>query len=117
MGFFEAVEKTTAVSWCITAIAAVVLLVVAIVKKAQAPNDAQNKRIDSIERDLTELRERLDDHDQYFRNDLRRFERIETGNRIMQRCMLALLAHGIDGNDIDSMRKAKQDLQDYLIEQ
>ena len=29
---------------------------------------------------------------------------------------MALLAHGIDGNDIDAMKKAKAELTDYLIQ-
>ena len=44
-------------------------------------------------------------------------QRLEEGNKITQRALLALLAHGIDGNDVDAMKKAKTDLTNYLIEQ
>ena len=45
-----------------------------------------------------------------------RLDKIEEVNTITQRALLALLAHGIDGNDIEAMRKAKAELTDYLIE-
>ena len=32
----------------------------------------------------------------------------------MQRALLALLSHGIDGNEIDGMRRAKTELETYL---
>ena len=43
-------------------------------------------------------------------------QRLEEENIVTQRALLALLAHGIDGNDIEAMRKAKTELTDYLIE-
>ena len=49
-------------------------------------------------------------------NDYNRLNQLEEGNIITQRALLALLAHGIDGNDIEAMRKAKAELTDYLIE-
>lgn len=48
--------------------------------------------------------------------DFNRLNKLEEGNIVTQRALLALLAHGIDGNDIDAMRKAKAELTDYLIE-
>lgn len=51
----------------------------------------------------------------FFKNDKERLDAIEIGNRVTQQALLALLSHGIDGNDIDSMRKAKADLEHYLI--
>jgi len=92
----------------ITNIAAVVTIIVTIVKKAKRPTDLQNERIDALEKMVAK-------HEDYLERDLHRFEALEGGNRIMQRCMLALLSHGIDGNDIDQMRTARQDLQEYLI--
>lgn len=112
---FEAIGKITTVCGCITAIGAVAALIIALVRKFKEPNVLQDKRLDELETRLEKIDARLDDHDQYFKNDLMRFEKLEEGNRIMQQCMLALLSHGIDGNDVESMQKAKKDLQDYLI--
>ena len=44
-----------------------------------------------------------------------RFEAMDTGNRITQRAILALLDHGIDGNNIRQMQDAKEELQNHLI--
>lgn len=56
------------------------------------------------------------EYDSHFAKDLRRIEAIEEGNKIMQKAMLALLKHAIDGNNTDDLRKASKDLQDYLID-
>lgn len=49
--------------------------------------------------------------------DFNRLNKLEEGNIVTQRALLALLAHGIDGNDIKAMKKAKTDLTNHLIEQ
>lgn len=117
MDFLETVGAIAAVCGCITAVGAVVLLIVAIIKKAKAPNAKQNERLEAHDKRLDDHEKRIDLHDEYFKNDLQRFSRIDAGNRVVQRALLALLSHNIDGNDIEPMRRAKQELQDYLIEQ
>lgn len=117
MDFLQTVGAIAAVCGCITAVGAVVLLIVAVVKKAKAPNDKQNERLAGHDNRLSALEKIVNRHDELFENDLRRFNRIEAGNRIVQRSILALLSHSIDGNDVESLRKAKQELQNYLIEQ
>ena len=104
------ITQVIAVCSLITGIAAVIAVIVSLVKKAKEPNNVQNARLDRCENEIENLRDLL-------KEDNRRVEKIEEGNRIMQRCMLALLSHGIDGNDIAGMKKAKEDLQDYLINQ
>jgi hypothetical protein len=77
-------------------------------KAAKAPNDLQNERLDSLEtwRDKVDLK--LD-------NDNERLGTIEEGNRATQRALLALLDHGIDGNNVEQMQEAKKNLQNHLI--
>lgn len=104
----EIVAQTTAICSLILSIIAVGGFIVTAVKRAKAPNELQNERI-------AELEKQVKRHDELFLNDLKRFERMESGNRIMQRCMLALLSHSIDGNDTDGMRNARLELQEYLI--
>jgi hypothetical protein len=82
--------------------------VIKAIKSLMHPNEVQDKR-------LTEIEKRLSDHDQYSHNDQIRISKIEEGNRVTQRAILALLAHGIDGNEIGSMKRAKDDLEQYLI--
>ena len=102
------VTQTAAICGLILSIASVVTLIITIVRKAKAPEAKQNERLDALEQTVQK-------HDELFRNDLSRFERMERGNRIMQKCMLALLSHGIDGNDIEQMQQARSDLNEYLI--
>lgn len=100
--------QVMAITGMITGIAAVVVLIANLIKKAKSPNEIQNQRIDELEKRVTM-------HDEYFAKDLKRFESLEAGNRVIQHAILALLAHGIDGNDVDSMKTAKKELEEYLI--
>lgn len=76
---------------------------------AKAPGKKVEDRLTAIEKALKE-------HDGYLSSDKRRLEDIEEGNRVTQKAILALLSHGIDGNDIEAMRTAKNELQTYLID-
>jgi len=51
----------------------------------------------------------------YLDNDNRRIKTIEAGNRITQQALLALMSHALNGNDVDKLEKARDDLQEYLI--
>lgn len=78
------------------------------VKAAKAPNDQQNERLDRLEKWQEKVNQRLD-------TDYRRLDDIDEGNRATQRALLALLDHGIDGNNIEQMQHAKESLQNHLI--
>lgn len=75
---------------------------------AKAPNDEQNDR-------LAKLEDRMDEVENKLTHDHERFESLDTGNRVTQRALLALLDHGIDGNNIEQMQHAKEELQNHLI--
>lgn len=75
---------------------------------AKAPNAAQNSRLDALE----EWRKGVD---QALARDLDRFKALDDGERVTQRALLALLDHGIDGNNIEQMQHAKEALQNHLI--
>ena len=83
--------------------------VIKVIRGMMKPSKTQNDRLAELEKKNTEYSEKLS-------RDLERIEKIEHGNRVTQRALLALLEHGIDGNDIDAMKKAKAELQEYLIE-
>lgn len=80
------------------------------VKAAKAPETRQNERI-------TTLESRCDRFDELLGNDKRRLDHIEDGNRVTQRAILALLRHGIDGNDVDALKAAETELHDFLLKQ
>lgn len=77
-------------------------------KAARAPNVKQDERIEALE----EWRKTVDGK---LNRDNERLGNIEEGNRATQRALLALLDHGIDGNNIKQMQDAKELLQDHLI--
>ena len=75
---------------------------------SEKQNDAQNKRLDALEEWRKEVDGKLN-------RDNDRLAAIDSGNRVTQRALLALLDHGIDGNNIEQMRHAKEELQTHLI--
>lgn len=81
---------------------------VKLVQVFKAPNAEQDRQ-------LAELQEWRKDVDQKLDNDNRRLNRNENSERITQRALLALLAHGIDGNHQKQMEEAKEELQNHLI--
>lgn len=76
--------------------------------KAHAPEAQQNERLDALEAQVKKFAEYLD-------RDNRRLNSLDEGNRVTQQALLALMSHAINGNDIDKLSKAKDDLESYLI--
>ena len=77
-------------------------------KAAKAPNDKQNERLDALEAWRAEVdRERIADR--------KHLASIDADNRVTQRALLALLNHGIDGDSIEQLQHAKEELQEHLI--
>lgn len=93
----------------IVLISGAVTAIMNVVSKAAAPTKLINSRLESLEL-------RMKQHDEFFKRDLMRFEELEAGNRVTQRAILALLSHGIDGNDVSTLKEAKRDLEKWLIE-
>lgn len=77
-------------------------------RAARAPNAAQDDRLALLEADMREVKEKLS-------NDYKHLETLDEGNRVTQRALLALLAHGLDGNNVEQMEKAKAALEEHLI--
>lgn len=82
--------------------------IVKVIKAAKAPTDHQNARLDELEKWRKSVDSKL-------KADNDRLSDIDDGNRVTQRALLALLDHGIDGNNIDQMQHAKEELQNHLI--
>lgn len=101
-------------TWLLAGASAVVLLsnaaekIVKAWKTAKAPNARQDERLDELETWRQTVDSKLN-------KDNERLESIEDGNRATQRALLALLDHGIDGNNIEQMQDAKKALQNHLI--
>ena len=77
-------------------------------KTLKTPNDEQDKRLSVIEKDVENIRAFLE-------SDKTRLTALEKGNGVWMRGMLALLGHGLDGNNQKEMEAARKELEEYLI--
>lgn len=85
-------------------------------KVLKEPTTALEERVKVIEDKLNfDYTQRFVAYDAHFKQDLKRIEAIEEGNRVTQQALLALLNHAIDGNDIARVKKASEDLTEYLV--
>lgn len=108
-GIQQAIDNISTWLQLIITAGAVVTLFITVSKAAQRPNQTQDERLDALEKWQSEVEKRLETGSSHF-------ERIDSGNRVTQRALLALMSHAINGNDIDKLRKAKDDLETYLTE-
>lgn len=83
-------------------------LLYALLKFAGSPNETQNERLAKLEAWQKTVDERLKKGDD-------NFDQNREANRVTQEALLALLSHAIDGNDVDELKRAKKNLNDYLI--
>ena len=86
---------------------AFVTIIIKVVQKAKAPEHSQDERINALEK-------KVERFEQLFDNDNKRLIELEKGNRITQQALLALLSHAINGDDIDSLRKAKTKMENLF---
>ena len=78
------------------------------IKKAQAPDDAQNKRMDTLEKRLGVLEQAL-------ARDLRRFDGLDEEMRLVLVGVQNLLDSQLSGNNREGMQKSKSDINNYLL--
>lgn len=93
----------------ITGIAAAIAVLAKAVKRAREPDTVQDKRIAALEA-------RADRVDTLLGNDNKRLQTLEQEGSITQRALLALLKHGINGNDTAAMKASMDEIERYLIE-
>ena len=92
----------------IVVISGAVHVLINLFSRLSAPTKLQNTRLDQIDK-------KLERYDGLLKRDLIRFENVDEANRVTQRAILALLSHGIDGNNTDELKNARKELQEYLI--
>ena len=78
------------------------------VKAVKAPEVEQDEKISLIEERLKKVEAKLE-------NDRTQIADAKACNHVLTKGMLALLEHGINGNNIDQMRDAKNGVEAYLI--
>lgn len=85
------------------------------IKKAQAPDDAQNKRMDTLEKRLGVLEQGQLQHAQALARDLRRFDGLDEEMRLVLVGVQNLLDSQLSGNNREGMQKSKTDINNYLL--
>lgn len=85
------------------------------VKKAGAPDEAQNKRIDTIEKRLAAVETVSTQHAAAIRRDLTRFDGIDEEMRLVLVGVQNLLDAQLSGNNREGMQKSKSDINNYLL--
>ncbi len=102
MGFSEISTSILAIASAIVLLSNAGAAIARAVKTAKAPNATQNDRLDELER----WRKVVD----------KKLERDHDSNRVSLQALIALLDHGLYGNNIDQMEAAKNELKKYLTE-
>lgn len=86
------------------------------IKKAQAPDDAQNKRMDELDKRLQAVESGYAQHSLALGRDLSRFGEIDEVNRLTLEAVRALLEAQLTGNNVVAMQKSKAKIDNYLME-
>ncbi len=103
-----AIGGILALAGAISTIGGAVEKIAKAVRVAKAPGQAQDAEIE-------EIKERLDRVESALAKDEKQIKDSKECNHVLTKGMLALLEHGINGNNIDQMRDAKNGVEAYLI--
>lgn len=76
-------------------------------KAVKAPDDAQDER-------LKKLEQRMDEAERKLGRDYAAFQSLEESTAVTQRALLALLGHGLHGNNVEAMTASEVELRTYL---
>lgn len=85
-------------------------------KKAQAPDTAQNLRLDDLDRRIGALEKGYLSHGAALTRDLSRLTEIDEVNRLTLEAVRALLESQLTGNNVAAMQASKAKIDNYLME-
>lgn len=85
------------------------------IKKAQEPDNAQNKRMDELDKRVGTLEQGQLQHTQALARDLRRFDGIDEEMRLVLVGVQNLLDAQLSGSNREGMQKSKTDINNYLL--
>ena len=54
--------------------------------------------------------------DESMKDNTERIKKVEDGNKIIMKALMAIMNHEINGNSVDKLQKALGELNDYLID-
>lgn len=79
------------------------------IAKAKAPNKLQDERIKKLEDRMDKAEDRLE-------RGSDKFHKQDDSTKIMMECMLALMKHAINGNDVKMLEDMQTKLEKHLID-
>ena len=85
------------------------------IKKAQEPDNAQNKRLDELDKRVGTLEQGQLQHTQALARDLRRFDGLDEEMSLVLVGVQNLLDSQLSGNNREGMQKSKTDINNYLL--
>lgn len=65
---------------------------------------------------VNSLESKVNEHEEKLKKNHERLNELEEANRIQMRALMAMLHHEIDGNSVDGLKKAYDEIQQYLID-
>lgn len=85
------------------------------IKKAQEPDNVQNKRLDEMDKRIGTLEQGQLQHTQALARDQRRFDEIDEVSRLTLDGVRNLLDAQLSGNNRERMQKSRADIDNYLL--
>lgn len=82
--------------------------IVVAIRAVKAPEQRQSEDIRRLQADVADIKDKL-------ARDKARLDAGDAANHVTQEALLALLEHGLNGNNVEQMTNAKSKLQNYLI--
>ena len=73
------------------------------------------KIIKEVRKPNRDLKAKVERHDELLDNDNKRMKKIEESNQMILKSLIAIINHEITGNGIEKMKEAREDLQNFLI--
>ena len=86
------------------------------IKKAQAPDDAQDKRLDELDRRVGVLETGYSNHSAALSRDLEHFGALENAITILLRSNRAVLGAQLSGDNVKAMEQSAEEIDKFLYE-
>ena len=86
------------------------------IKKAKAPDDAQDKRLDELDRRVGILETGYSNHSAALGRDLEHFGALENAITILLRSNRAVLGAQLSGDNIKAMEQSAEEIDKFLYE-
>lgn len=115
----------------IAALSGAVTIIVKIVQKVKSPGRKLSAEVEEIKKQmdqktdglnnrLDKVEKRLDEGSEQFKKEEQRAtdieEEVRDTTKMIVKSLQALMAHEIDGNNIEELKQAKKDIDNYLLE-